>query len=265
MIPAKHQHKSFRYCFSLELRCIWRNRRPRKTLFSFMLLFLCVHLFLNLIPALRNTSGAGFEEGLELYIFMSFTSGGIAIFFGIFLIPWSSPYIYFILSKPFSVEILAAAKFGLLSGLVVLFSVLSIGSVLALGYSMLPYIVIALWHLTWTASISLLVTSRNRERVDLQIGTFKNFQAYGVAHFILMWTLIALPAIMFYLLSGAISPGAAGATIIILSGTGVLISPAIIRVAARNMVRQGRVIAESSFLRGEVKDEGRTRIGAKNL
>lgn len=242
----------------LDLRCVLRNKRPRETLFSFVILFLCIQLFFYLIPTLQGaavariagmrppdarTAVASFKGGWQLLLFMSFTSGGIAAFLGVFVIPWSGSFIAFIITNPQPVTQFIAAKLVLLWVGILTFSIVAFASFTVLDYDTLPHVVISFWHIALTAPLSLFVTSGNVERVDLQLGTFRNFQGYGVTQYLVMWALVATPAFLYYLMS-FVARGAAGSLVYGLGVAGVIAFRVLIRRIAKNVTQQSSLLIE---------------------
>ena len=234
-------------CVVLEFRCLFRNRRPRSTAISFLLLFLCIHVFLHIAPAIGRMTGADLNAGIELYLLLSFASGGVTVFCGVFLIPWASSSIGFIIAAPLPLTTVIGAKFLFLACLTALFSGISALNVAIIGRSAASGVFFAFWHMTWTGSCALLLTANNREKVDLQRGTFKNFQSYGVTYYILMWVLAAFPAVFHQFINTTCTPGAGALIRILVCGVGIAVAPLLLRRSALRLGTAGRQMIESSF------------------
>ncbi|WP_438964966.1 DUF5687 family protein [Flavobacterium sp.] len=175
----------------LDLKLIWRNKRPRTTILL-SLIFLVYGLIFYTNPV--------YQKMPAFFVFIGiFTSGMFTINFGQFIPAWDSNYFSLIHAQNIQLKNYLASKAGLMTF-----------SIIVLGLLSIPYVYFG-WHILWinlacvvyNIGINVLVIlyagSFNKKKIDLEKSPFMNYQGTGAAQWIVGIPLMLLPLLIWYL------------------------------------------------------------------
>ncbi|RAV29422.1 DUF5687 family protein [Sinomicrobium soli] len=209
----------------LDLKLIWRNKRPRTTVWL-SLIFLAYGLVFYTNPAFGSMSA--------WYVFVGvFTSGAFMINFGQFVPSWDSPYYSVIMAQPVSLYRYLFSKYLLMTFSVVVLCLLS----LPYGYFgrdiVLLNIACAFYNIGVNIPVLLFAGAYNKKRIDLDKSVFMNYQGAGAAQFILILPLIVIPVLLLWLFTALVSSEVAVYVIASLGLAGIMARKVILKYLVR--------------------------------
>lgn len=195
----------------LDLKLIWRNKRPKTTIWMSLLL---VGYGLIFYP---NDS---YENFPAIFVFVGiFMTGIFMINFGQFIPAWDSGYFSMMMSQNIPLKKYLASKVGLMTFSVVVLTILTTPYVY-FGYDILILnIVCAVYNLGVNVPILLYAGSFNRKRIDLEKSPFMNYQGTGAAQWLVAIPLMVVPVLIFWAVE---SFGSFNIAVACLAGLGVL-------------------------------------------
>ncbi len=177
----------------LDLKLIWRNKRPRTTVFmSFIFLLYGLMIYSN-----PSRNGESF-----LFVVIGILMSGIfMINFGQFIPSWDSSYFGMILSQNITFRKYLDSKVGLMSFSVVVLALLTTPYVY-FGWNVLATnLACALYNLGINIPVLMFAGSFNVKRIDLEKSPFMNYQGTGAAQWIVGLPLFLIPGIIFFIFS----------------------------------------------------------------
>jgi hypothetical protein len=177
----------------LDLKLIWRNKRPRTTVFmSFIFLFYGLMIYTN----------TKLDEISFLYVVVGlFMSGIFMINFGQFIPSWDSSYFGMILSQNIPFRKYLDSKVGLMSFSVIVLALLTTPYVY-FGWNVLATnLACAVYNLGINIPVLMFAGSFNVKRIDLEKSPFMNYQGTGAAQWIVGLPLFLIPGIIFFAFS----------------------------------------------------------------
>lgn len=171
----------------LDLKLIFRNKRPRATLMlSFIFLFYGL-IFLN-GGSERHSSGEFSHVFLGIFI-----TGIFMINFGQFIPAWDSGYYSLIMSQNIRVRNYLASKAGLLTFSVVVLTILATPYAY-FGVKVLATIIACgLYNIGVNIPLILFAGSFNRKKISLEKSPFMNYQGTGATQWIIGIPLLLVP------------------------------------------------------------------------
>ncbi len=181
----------------LEMKLMWRNRRPRHYLIM-SVLFSTAYLLFLLMDA-NTSSGAIFGAVIGL-----FASGGFALNYGQLMFGWESSFFDGLLSRNGSLANLVRAKFVLLHASCSILFLFSLPIFVLLRPSLIPlHVAFLFYNMGVTCVLIMLLATRNRRRVDIQKGgSFFNYEGFSAAHWFWLLPVAVPPTILLYVLKG---------------------------------------------------------------
>ena len=175
----------------LDMKLIWRNKRPKTTVYlSFFFLLYGLLFFTNSV-----------YEGMPvMFVFAGiFISGIFMINFGQFVPSWDASYYQMIMSQNIPMRKYLASKAALISFSIIILTILSTPYVY-FGWNILLIIfVCALYNLGVNVPLLMFTGSFNKKRIDLEKSPFMNYQGTGAAQWLVALPLLAVPIGLFYL------------------------------------------------------------------
>lgn len=175
----------------LDLKLIWRNKRPRATVLM-CVLFLAYGLIFYGNPSYQNTPA--------FFVFIGiFITGIFIINFGQFIPAWDSGYFGLIHSQNIPLRNYLQSKVALLSF-----------SAIVLGFLSIPYVYFG-WDILWiniacalyNIGVNVLIIiyagSFNKKKIDLEKSPFMNYQGTGATQWIVGFPLLLIPIGLWYL------------------------------------------------------------------
>ena len=169
----------------LDLKLIWRNKRPRATV---------IMSFLFLVYGLIFYNNPSYDNMPAFFVFVGiFITGIFVINFGQFIPAWDSGYFGLIHSQNIPLRNYLQSKVALLSF-----------STIVLGLLSIPYVYFG-WHFLWmnfacalyNIGVNVLIIiyagSFNKKKIDLDKSPFMNYQGTGAAQWIVGFPLLLIP------------------------------------------------------------------------
>ncbi|WP_029034311.1 DUF5687 family protein [Salinimicrobium terrae] len=195
----------------LDLKLIWRNKRPKTLIFISLLIMGYGMIF---YPQ------ENYQNMQFVFVFVGiFMTGIFMINFGQFIPAWDSSYYSMMMAQNIPLKQYLTAKAALITFSIVLLTILTTPYVY-FGYNILLInIVCALYNIGINVPVLLFAGSYNRKRIDLEKSPFMNYQGTGAAQWLVGLPLLIVPILVFWLLDKFVSFEAA---IIVLASLGLL-------------------------------------------
>ena len=220
----------------LELRLIFRNKRPKVTFFfSVFLLIYAAFYFVRLDM---------YEQGWTLIFFMSLAMGAFALQHGQFLFAWESSYFDRLMTNNLTRTHIIRAKYLLLTVFFVM------GFLLILPYNFFNggyfkfQAACLCYHLGITSHFTIISGYFNTAKIELSKGVFMNYEGVRFNQFLLIIPITLFPMGIF-ILGDMYDRG-----IIILMATGLLglvLTPIIIKASLAIFNRRKIILTESYY------------------
>jgi hypothetical protein len=174
----------------LDLKLIWRNKRPKTTVWI-SLFFAAYGLFFHLNPAFDNTSPMFVMAGI-------FITGMFIINFGQFIPAWDSSYYSMMMSQNIPMRQYLDSKAVLMYFSIVVLALLSTPYVYFGVNILLLNLACAVYNAGVNVPLILYAGSFNKKRIDLEKSPVMNYQGTGAAQWILGFPLLLIPIILWY-------------------------------------------------------------------
>ena len=175
----------------LDLKLLWRNKRPRSSIFI-LIIGLLYGLFFYPQPIYRDL--------VWLYGFIGiFVTGIFLINFGQFIPAWDSGYYKMLMSQNIKYEQYLRSKFVLMIMSVVIMFVLSIPYVYFGWKILLAHFAAAVYNIGVNSHVILYAGSFNRKKIDLNQRAAFNYQGTGAVQWLVGIPLMLLPVLIFVL------------------------------------------------------------------
>lgn len=199
----------------LDLKLLWRNKRPRSSVFM---------LVIGLLYGLFFYPSPSYQGLPVMYLFVGiFITGIFIINFGQFIPAWDSSYYKLIMSQNLKYEQYLRSKFSLMAMSAVMMFVLSIPYVY-FGWKILIFHFAALiYNLGVNTYILLYAGSFNRKQIDLNQRAAFNYQGTGAVQWIIGFPLLLIPLLIFYVPYKFLGFEAGIASLIILGILGIIL------------------------------------------
>ena len=169
----------------LDLKLIWRNKRPRASIFI-TVIGLVYGLFFYPNPIYRDMP--------FIYGFVGvFVTGIFLINFGQFIPAWDSSYYKLLMSQNIKYQDYLKSKFVLMTLSVIMLFVLSIPYVYFGWKILLAHFAAAIYNIGFNAHVILFAGSFNRKKIDLSQRAAFNYQGTGAVQWLLGIPLLLLP------------------------------------------------------------------------
>ncbi|SNR52833.1 DUF5687 family protein [Lutibacter flavus] len=198
----------------LDLKLLWRNKRPRSSIFI---------LAIGLLYGLFFYPNPMYSDLEWLYVFVGvFVTGIFMINFGQFIPAWDSGYYKLLMSQNIKYKEYLNSKYTLMIMVSIIMFVLSIPYVY-FGWKILAVHFAALiYNLGINVYILLYAGSFNRKKIDLTQRAAFNYQGTGAVQWLVGFPLLFIPVGIFLIPYFTIGFEAAVATLIILGVIGIV-------------------------------------------
>lgn len=175
----------------LDLKLIWRNKRPRSSVFI---------LIIGLLYGLFFYPNPIYKDMAFIYSFVGiFVTGIFLINFGQFIPAWDSGYYKLLMSQNIKYQDYLKSKFVLMTLSVIILFVLSIPYVYFGWKILLAHFAAAIYNVGVNAHVILFGGSFNRKEIDLNQRAAFNYQGTGAVQWLLGIPLMLLPMGIFSL------------------------------------------------------------------
>ncbi len=174
----------------LDLKLIWRNKRPRATVFM---------SFIFLMYGLMVYNNPRHDELSLLHLMVGILMSGIFIInFGQFIPSWDSDYYGMMMSQNIPLRKYLDSKVGLMSFSVIVLALLTTPYAY-FGWPILGInLACAFYNLGINIPVLLFAGSFNKKRIDLEKSPFMNYQGTGASQWIVGLPLFIVPGLLFY-------------------------------------------------------------------
>ena len=213
----------------LDLKLLWRNKRPRSTIFI---------LVIGLLYGLIFYPNPAYQDFTPMFIFVGiFVTGIFMINFGQFIPAWDSGYYKLLMSQNIQYKQYLNSKYSLMVFSGVLMFVLSIPYVY-FGWNILAiHFAAMVYNIGVNSHILLLGGSFNRKKIDLTQRAAFNYQGTGAVQWIIGFPLLLIPILLFYIPYKFISFEAGIITLILLGGIGIVLHQKIMNVITKQYLK----------------------------
>lgn len=195
----------------LDLRMLWRNKRPRSSVFIVL-----IGLFYGLIFYPNPI----YQSMQVMYVFVGiFVTGIFLINFGQFIPAWDSGYYKLLMSQNIPYKDYLQSKYLLMASSAFLMFVLSIPYVYFGWKVLLIHFAAMIYNVGINTHVLLFAGSFNRKKIDLTQRAAFNYQGTGAVQWLVGIPLLLFPVGLFYLPYKLINFESG---IAILSGIGIL-------------------------------------------
>ncbi|HLV70743.1 MAG TPA: DUF5687 family protein, partial [Xanthomarina sp.] len=173
----------------LDLKLIWRNKRPRSSIFI---------LIIGLVYGLFFYPNPVYQDQPWMFAFVGiFVTGIFLINFGQFIPAWDSGYYKMLMSQNIPYKHYLKSKFTLMAVSVVLMFILSIPYVYFGWNILLAHLAAAIYNVGVNTHVILYAGSFNRKKIDLNQRAAFNYQGTGTVQWLLGIPLMFLPLAIF--------------------------------------------------------------------
>jgi hypothetical protein len=226
----------------LDLKLIWRNKRPRTTVFmSFIFLLYGLMIYNN--PIYNDVSFIYVVVGLLM-------SGIFMVNFGQFIPSWDSSYFGMMLSQNITFRKYLDSKVGLMSFSVVVLALLTTPYVY-FGWNVLATnLACAVYNLGINIPVLMFAGSFNVKRIDLEKSPFMNYQGTGAAQWIVGLPIFLIPGLIFFIFSELFNAETAIIAIAVIGFIGLLL-----RNTLMNFITKGYQTRKYATLNGFKQEE----------
>ena len=175
----------------LDLKLIWRNKRPRTAIFISLLIMGYGMIF---YPQ------EVYQSMPAIYVFIGiFMTGIFMINFGQFIPAWDASYYSMMMSQNIPLKKYLASKAGLITFSIVVLTLLTTPYVY-FGWKILAVnLACAVYNIGVNVPVLLFAGSFNRKRIDLEKSPFMNYQGTGAAQWIIGLPLMLVPILLFWI------------------------------------------------------------------
>ncbi|MBO6577128.1 MAG: hypothetical protein JJ896_14830 [Rhodothermales bacterium] len=179
----------------LELRLMWRNRRPRHYLIVSLMFSTIYLVFLLGTPGVFDGAALGAVIGL-------FASGGFVLNYGQLMFSWDSSHMEGLMARSVQIRAMTRAKMIVLQASCLLLFVVSLPVFLWLQPDLIPlHVAFLFYNAGITSQVILELATRNRERVDLgRSGGFFNYEGFSAKHWLWFLPTAMPPAVLLLVL-----------------------------------------------------------------
>ncbi len=207
----------------LDLKLIWRNKRPRASVFI-LIIGLLYGLFFYPNPVYQD------EAFAFLYSFIGiFVTGIFLINFGQFIPAWDSGYYKMLMAQNIKYQDYLKSKYVLMTLSVILLFVLSIPYVYFGWKILLSHFAAAIYNIGVNTHVILFGGSFNRKKIDLSQRAAFNYQGTGAVQWLLGIPLMLIPMGIFSLFYFLINFEAGISAIIICGLLGIIFHQRLMR------------------------------------
>ncbi|MCP9199325.1 DUF5687 family protein [Gramella sp. GC03-9] len=226
-----------------DLKLIWRNKRPKTTIYL---------SFLFLLYGLIFYPNDAYQDMPAFFVFVGiFITGIFMINFGQFVPSWDASYYPMIMAQNIPLRQYLASKMGLITFSIVVLAILSTPYVYFGWNILLLNIACALYNMGVNVPILLYAGSFNKKRIDLDKSPFMNYQGTGASQWLVGIPLLLIPIFFFWLFNKFISYEIAVAFLAVLGITGLILRPALLRFLEQRYRKRKYVMIQGFKQKGD--------------
>ncbi|QCX37704.1 hypothetical protein FF125_04365 [Aureibaculum algae] len=198
----------------LDLKLLWRNKRPRSSVFI---------VAIGLLYGLIFYPNPVYQNMVSFYVFVGiFVTGIFMINFGQFIPAWDSGYYKLLMSQNIKYKEYLNSKYTLMMMSAILMFVISIPYVYFGWKVLVVHFAAMIYNIGVNTHVLLYGGSFNRKKIDLTQRAAFNYQGTGAVQWIIGFPLMIIPMIFFYIPYKFINFEAGITTLIILGIIGIV-------------------------------------------
>jgi hypothetical protein len=222
---------------SVELKLIFRNKRPR-TVFYMSGLFLLYGLFFY--------TQKSYTEGMPSFLLFVgvFITGIFMINYGQFLFSWQASHFDFILTRPISIRQYIESKYWLLNSVTILCFLLSIPYAYFGWNIVFNHAMLTLFNMGVNIFIVLNMAMWGPKKLNLTKGGSMNYEGVGAAQWVMGIPLLASPYVIYLPFVIAGKPEWGVGAIGLVGLIGIVLRPYLLTLTTRRLERLKYSIAE---------------------
>jgi len=209
-----HRFGSIAPFLQLDLKLLWRNKRPRSSIFM---------LVIGLLYGLFFYPNPVYKEMVPMFVFVGvFLTGIFIINFGQFIPAWDSGYYKLLMSQNIQYKEYLSSKYTLMLMSAIIMFLLSIPYVYFGWRILVIHFAAMVYNIGVNIYILLYVGSFNRKRIDLTQRAVFNYQGTGVVQWLVGFPLLLVPMGFFYVSYKFLSFETGILVLVILGGIGIV-------------------------------------------
>ncbi len=194
-LPFLEKHGIVGSIIQLEANLMLRSKRARQYAYSSILM---------LLYPLFIFGGSIQEDSGFAILAAAFVAGAFSLNYGTLLFSWNSNHFDLILSKLHDIEDYIKAKYYILSGSTVLFTLIGLPYLFLSVKFYMVVLAVGLFGLSVIPMIYIVFSLYNSKKIDPNQGGAFSTSGMGAMHFVIMLPVIAVPALIYYLGNGLI-------------------------------------------------------------
>ncbi len=213
----------------LDLKLLWRNKRPRSSIFI---------LIIGLLYGLFFYPNPIYKEMVPMFVFVGiFVTGNFMINFGQFIPAWDSGYYKLLMSQNVKYKEYLNSKYSLMLMSAIVMFILSIPYVYFGWRILVIHFAAMIYNIGINIYVLLYAGSFNRKKIDLSKRAAFNYQGTGAVQWLVGFPLLFVPMIFFYLPYKFISFEAGVATLIVLGVIGIVFHQKLMSIISKKYLK----------------------------
>lgn len=206
----------------LDLKLLWRNKRPRSSIFI---------LIIGLLYGLFFYPNEIYADQEWMFVFVGvFVTGIFMISFGQFIPAWDSGYYKLLMSQNIRYKEYLTSKYSLMITVSILMFVLSIPYVYFGWKVLVVHFAALIYNIGINVYVLLFAGSFNRKQIDLTQRAAFNYQGTGAVQWLVGIPLMVVPVLLFSLPYAFISFEAGVLILVVLGLTGIVFHQKIMKI-----------------------------------
>ena len=209
----------------LDLKLLWRNKRPRSSIFI---------VVIGLLYGLAFYPNPVYKEMVPMFVFVGiFVTGIFIINFGQFIPAWDSGYYKLLMSQNIKYKEYLNSKYSLMLMSAIIMFVLSIPYVYFGWRILIIHFTAMIYNIGVNVYVLLYAGSFNRKKIDLTQRAAFNYQGTGAVQWLVGFPLLLVPMGIFYLPYKFISFEAGVLAMLILGVIGIVFHQKIMKIITK--------------------------------
>ena len=226
-----------------DIKLIWRNKRPKTTIYMSLIL-----LGYGLLFYPNDT----YQSMPAFFVFVGiFITGIFMINFGQFVPSWDSSYYPMIMAQNIPMRQYLASKIGLITFSVVVLFILSTPYVYFGWNILLLNFACALYNMGVNAPLLLFAGSFNKKAIDLDKSPFMNYQGTGASQWLVGLPLLLIPIFFFWIINKFINYEIAVGFLAFLGVLGLVLRPNLLTFLAQRYRKRKYVMIQGFKQKGD--------------
>lgn len=213
----------------LDLKLLWRNKRPRSSIFI-LIIGLLYGLFFYPNPTYQNMQ--------PMYVFVGiFVTGIFLINFGQFIPAWDGGYYKLLMSQNIKYKEYLHSKYTLMTVSTVILFVLSIPYVYFGWKILVIHFAAMIYNIGVNVFVLLYAGSFNRKKIDLNQRAAFNYQGTGAVQWLVSIPLMLIPMLFFYIPYKLINFESGIAVLILLGILGIIFHQKLMKFITKKYIK----------------------------